>query len=120
MDRVKWIEAKGKKILSMDYSGLKTTNELTEVLDAAIKETRPLPAGFLGLSNFADSSISSEFMDKINKAGKEVFLEKTDKAAVLGVTGVKSVLFQAYLRFTGAKTTRTFNSQDEAIAYLVS
>jgi len=111
MDRVKWIEAKGKKILSMDYSGLKTTNELTEVLDAAIKETRPLPAGFLGLSNFADSSISSEFMDKINK---------TDKAAVLGVTGVKSVLFQAYLRFTGAKTTRTFNSQDEAIAYLVS
>ncbi len=120
MERTKWIEAKGKKILYSDYSGLKTTEELVAVLDEQIKQASLVPSKFLGMSNFADASVSSEFMDKINKAGKEIFEAKVEKIAVLGITGLKSVLFQAYMRFTGAKTTKTFNTEEEAIAYLVS
>ncbi len=59
-------------------------------------------------------------MNELNKAGKEVFESKAEKQAILGLTGLKSILFQTYLRFTGTKTTKAFTSEDEAVDYLVS
>ena len=120
MNRVNWIEAKGKKILYIDYSGLKTNEELLAVLDEHVKAAIGSQTKYLSILNFKDASASNEFMDQVKKAGKEVLEEKTERSAVLGITGLKSVLFQAYLKFSGAKTTRAFNTEEEAIAYLVS
>ena len=120
MDRVKWIEAKGKKILYTDFRGLKTIEEQTEVLNEQKRIVNMLPGKFLGISNFADSPGSPEFLEKLNKFGREVFEPKAEKQAILGITGLKGVLFQAYLRFTGTKNTKPFNSEEDAINYLVS
>ncbi len=120
MDRVKWIESNGKQILYVDYTKLKTTPELLAVLDEQIKVSLSVPGKYLGVSDFTDATISKEFLDKINQAGKEVFEEKAEKGAVIGITGLKSVLFQGYLKFTGAKTTKAFNSREEALAFLAS
>ena len=120
MDRVKWIEAKGKRILYTDFSGLNTIEEQIAVLDEQKKIVNMVPGKFLGISNFTGAAGSSEFLDQLNKAGKEVFESKAEKQAILGLTGLKSILFQTYLRFTGTKTTKAFASEEEAIDYLVS
>ncbi|MGD0854968.1 MAG: hypothetical protein ABSA18_04100 [Dehalococcoidia bacterium] len=120
MDRVKWFESNGKRILSIDYSGLKTSDELCSVLDESVKMNLNAPGKILTLINFSNTALSSEFMDKVGRAGKEVLDARAEKVAILGVTGVKSVLFQGYLRITGAKTTRLFDNEADAMKYLVS
>ena len=118
MDRIKWIDARGKKILYVDWSGLKKLEDLTEVLNEAVKVAVASPTKLLTISDFTDAAASSEFMDLINKAGKEVFDNKSEKSAVLGISGVKSILLQGYLRVTGAKNMKVCSSRDDAINYL--
>ena len=65
MSRVKQIEAKGKKILFTDYSGLKTTEELLVVLGETVKRAQTSTAKCLSLCNFKDASISNEFMNEV-------------------------------------------------------
>lgn len=120
MERVRWIEVKGKKIIYIDYTGLKELEEMFAVLDECVKIVKTLPGNYLSLTNFTDSVASSEFMDRLKKEGKSVFEQKTGKGASVGITGLKLILFQAYLRFTGSKNRKLFNTEREAIDWLVS
>ncbi len=119
MDRVKWIEAKGKRILYSDYTGLKTTEELFEVVDEGLKKANMTTGKYLAMHNFSNTTLSNEFTERLNKAGKELD-GRIDKRAVIGMTGLKSILFQGFLRVTGNKTTKACDTEEEAIAYLVS
>jgi len=119
LDRVKWIEAKGKRILYSDYTGLKTTEELFAVVDEGLKKANMSQGKYLAMHNFTNATISNEFTEKLNKVGKE--LEgRIEKRAVVGMTGLKSILFQGFLRVTGNKSTKACDTEEEAIASLVS
>jgi len=57
-------------------------------------------------------------MERSKQLGAEVFKVKTEKGAVLGVTGIKKVLLNAYNMVAGEKL-RAFDSEEEAKEYLV-
>jgi hypothetical protein len=58
-------------------------------------------------------------MEKAKKYGKEQ-KDKIKKNAVLGVQGIKKVLFQAYTLFTSSSNTEIFEDIDKAKDFLVS
>ena len=118
MSHTKWIEHKGKRILYVDYRGLKTAEELIQTLDESIRQEVDSPTKVLVLANVEGSSGSSEYMERVKQAGKEN-AQKVQKTALVGTTGVKVILLSAYLRFTGDKSTRSFDTEAEALDWLV-
>jgi hypothetical protein len=119
MDRIKWIDANGKRIMRVDFTGLKTFSEQAALLDEQLNMYKMASTTFFVMSIFTDTAVSNEFMEKMNKAGKEAEI-KAAKTAVIGITGVKGILLQGFIRVTGRKTIRACDTEEEAIAYLVS
>ena len=69
------------------------------------------------LSNFDGVPVGTEFMNKVKPWGKEL-QPKIKRQALLGVTGLKNILLQGYILFTGEKEIKTFDSEAEALDYL--
>ena len=80
MERVRWIEVKGKKIIYIDYTGLKELEEMFAVLDECVKIVKTLPGNYLSLTNFTDSVASSEFMDRLKRRANQYLNKKLAKA----------------------------------------
>ncbi len=118
MSRTSWIDHKGKKILYVDYRGLKTTKELIQTLDESIIEEIASPTKVRVLANFEGSLGSIEYMQHLKKVGKELGLPKVQKTAVLGIIGVKEILLRSYISFSGDKNIRTFDTEAEALDWL--
>ena len=115
---IDWIEYKGKKILRTVYTG-HTHQENVEILEQQGKIERK-DANLLILSDYTGTHASQEYMEKVKAYGKEFRSGPTNvKNAVIGIEGLKKVLFDSYLRFTGDKYTRVFSSEEEAKEWLV-
>lgn len=57
-------------------------------------------------------------MDEVIKVGKLVLKKKIEKTAVLGICGVKKILFKAYLHYSGQKNVKVFCTREEALKWL--
>ncbi len=115
---ISWMEYKGKKILKTVYSG--HTHEQNVKLLEQQGEIEKNDPNLLILSDYNGTHASQEYMDKVRAYGKEFRSGPTNvKNAVIGIEGVKKVLFDGYLRFTGDKNTKLFRSEDEALEWLV-
>jgi hypothetical protein len=111
--RSQWIEYKGKKILFQDFSGLffnsqAVKEELLTVQSIVIKEP---PNSVLVLSNFSDTTISSDLMPVLNASSK-MTKDHALKTAVIGVTGVKRTLGDLLSRLTGQQLMYFSNIED--------
>jgi hypothetical protein len=117
MERIRWITHKGKKILYADYKGLKTDEELIANLHLEAKFMKESPTKVLSLADYTGIEGNKRVMAELKKLGKEILKEKTEKSAVLGVTGLKAVLLIAYNTITRDKVV-PFNTEQEALDYL--
>jgi hypothetical protein len=116
----KWINHQGKRILYVDYSGCKNTDDMISMLQKAIVEESKMKNG-LTLANFEGCcAITTEYMNEAKKLGKEIRNEKVAKTALLGITGIRKVLLQGYQMFTGNKRTVAFSSEKEALNWLTN
>jgi hypothetical protein len=115
---VQWIEYKGKKILFADYRGLKSEDLMLQNLKEEGEFYKSSNSKILSLSDFRDTYISKEFMDKVKQLGKE-HKEKTAKSAVLGITGIKNIFINVYTAFTG-ESLKCFNDEISAKEYLIN
>lgn len=113
---LKYIEYKGKKILYVDYRN-KNGIENMATIDAAAKEIGSWTQKGLSLSDFRNATATPEFMAHLKKVGAEVFQPKA-KIAVLGITGVKNILLQAYNAFTKNEVV-PFETEEEAKEWLI-
>jgi len=118
MDRVKWIEANGKRVLVADYSGLKALDEQLAVLDGQIKQEKGATGGLLGISNFTNTTASTELLERLKQTSSDGIV--SEKTAVLGIDGVKAILLQGYIRVTGRKNIKACKTEEEAIAFVTS
>jgi hypothetical protein len=118
--RMKYIKYKGKTILYVDYSNMtgEQTNEAMALLDDEAKEMRTWTQRGLVLSDFRNSKANTEFIAYGKKLGKEVFAEKVQKSAAIGITGVQNILLQAYNAFTKDKIV-PFATEEEAKEWLI-
>ena len=117
---VNYIQYKGKKILYVDYRNMtgEQTAEAIANLEEEAKEMRTWTKKGLILTDFRNAKASAEYMAHAKKLGKEVFAEKIQKSAALGITGVKNILLQAYNAFSKDKLV-PFNSEEEAKEWLI-
>lgn len=116
---IKRIAYKGQQVLVADYRGLAKAEQSLQCLEELGQTVRASSTKELILSNYEGVSIGPEFMTRVKALGKE-FQPKIKRQAVLGVTGLKNVLLQGYISFTGEKDIKAFNSEAEALDWLVS
>jgi hypothetical protein len=116
---IKWIEHHGQQILYIDYRDCKSEQEMILLLEEQAKWAKGSPKAVLILSNVTNTTITSEFMNRSKQYGKEIFITKTKKSAVVGIIGMKSILMQGYQMFTGAKNARPFQNESEALDWLI-
>jgi phenylalanyl-tRNA synthetase beta subunit len=111
-----WIDYKGKEILFIDYRGLGMEESL-ETLNRANEMMQERGGKILVLVDTRDTYTSPEFMARLKESGKQLG-SVMEKQAVVGITGLKAILLDAYNRFTGA-SLRPFSTQEEAKEWLV-
>jgi hypothetical protein len=114
-----WKTYNGTRIFCCDYSGLNTEEMLKllyETCEILKNSSEKVPL----LTSFENTTGTTEFMNEVKRLGKEVIADKTTKTALIGITGIKSVLVQGYTFFTGEKKLKTFPTEKEALDWLVS
>jgi len=114
---VRYIQYKGKTILYVDYSNT-TGDKAITTLHEEEKEVRSWKEPGLVLNDFRNSKATSEFMTEAKKLGKEIFSAMEKKTAAIGITGIQSVLLQAYNTFSKDKMV-PFATEEEAKEWLI-
>jgi hypothetical protein len=114
---IKYIQYKGKTILYCDFTN-QTGDEGIATLDEEAREMRKWTQPGLILSDFHNAKGSTGFMSHAKKLGKEIFAPMTLKAAAVGITGIQSVLLQAYNAFSADKLV-PFATEEEAKEWLI-
>jgi hypothetical protein len=114
---VSWKEYKGQKILYVDYRGLSEADGIKN-LEAQAELMHTLQDPVFVLANYEGTFATSKFMNRLQILGKEVIERKTKKGALVGITGIKKVLLNAYNAFTGGNL-KSFSNEESALDYLV-
>jgi len=114
-----WITYKNKKILYLDYRGIKTMDrkpEFLEIAKQAEKFIKSERTKVLLLSDFRESTLSPEFMELIKANFPTEYIQKQ---AAIGIEGIKKLLADSFERATG-NTISLFNDEIEAKEFLIS
>lgn len=117
---VSWIEHNDKKILFSNYDGCITVDEMLDILYTERNILLHEDKKVLVMSNYQNSYGSPKYMEEVIKIGKLVHRQKIEKTAVLGICGVKKILFTAYLTYSGQKNVKVFCTKEEALNWLTS
>lgn len=109
----------GKEIVFNDYSNLRDPKEIIELVREGSRFIRSKPANsVLSLINvenmFFNNDVRNELQDNVKMNNLHV-----RKSAVYGLSGLISVMFNSFLKFTG-RNVKSFKSKEEAIAYLIA
>ena len=117
MKRIEIVTYKEKEIVRFDYRGLTEDGEFLEALSQGAKFLLDLGRPTLQLTNIEGLFFTPPIMKKIDEAGKRIE-HLVIKDAIVGVTGVKRILFQAYNAVVGGKA-KAFDTEEEALEWLV-
>jgi hypothetical protein len=115
----KWIEHKGKQILFVDYRGAKDDNDMLTMLYQEVEIEKKANFKVPVLSNFTGIFPQAKYLSEVKRLGKEIRNDKTTKTALLGIDGLKSLLVQGYIAFTGDKSLKTFDNEEVAKDWLI-
>lgn len=119
MERCTTCLYQGKEIQMFDYSGLRDAELLNTVQAATQIMLNGAPGELLVLADFRKTYINDEVIGYLTGAESRAASKNARKIAVLGVTGLKKLFFNAYNAATFA-TAKAFDTLDEAKAYLVA
>ena len=117
-ERIKWIEYKGKKVLKVDYTGLRGDALLNEILRVPSFYEGQVHGSVLVLTDVRSAHADEKTMAAIKDLTKKTKpYEK--KSAVIGVTGIKGILLSAVKVFA-SHSIAPFSDEKEALDWLVS
>jgi len=111
------VEHKGRKILYIDYREL-GSREVLQPISGTIDVVIASPGPVRILGNIGDAWVSPAVMKEMKKLGGTILRQKLEKTAVVGVTGVMNVFFNAYVAVAGKDTVRKFPGEKEALDWL--
>ena len=113
-----WMDYKGKRILYMKISS-ETTQELRERI-GNIKPvvTKEPPNSILCIADVTNGKFNAEMTEMLKQFTKhnEPYIKMT---ALIGVEGLKKVIYSGVLLFTGRKNLILKNTKQEALDWLV-
>jgi len=113
-----WIEHRGRQILFFDYRDQKSDEEMIATLEAGSAMMQPLRRALLLYNDFEGSVIGSAYMKRVKEVGQMNKL-LIGRSALTGISGLKIIFLNAYLRATGERNTRAFATREEALDFLV-
>ncbi len=117
MDRIIFIEYKGKSILLEDLTNLGPGDEYLNTIETAkgIIASQPLKS-VLALLDATNVRFNSEMLDVITEFVKHntPFIKST---AVVGITGLLKIVIATVSKITG-RNFNTFQTREEAMEYL--
>lgn len=116
MERVQFIQHKGKKILHINFADCKAEEVLTVIDQAkAVIRTQAQQSVFTltDVTNTAFNSTVSDAMKEFVVHNKPYVVA----SAVVGVTGLKQIIYNAVMKFSG-RTLTAFDSLAEAKDWL--
>lgn len=119
MSRTSIIHHKGKRIVYIDFSKIRTIEEIKAVISDAKQEIHGQPPlSVLTLTSVEDTHFNSEIKDLFTSyiTSNKPFVKAR---AILGVSGLKQVLYNGMLKFTG-DNIRAFSNPEDAKNWLVN
>lgn len=120
MERVRLIDHKGRKILYIDYSHLKKSEEVLPVIEQLEVKVRTFKSKQLFLTDATDGAANKEIMDALKRVAKVCKdLDVVEKECIIGVTGLKKVLLKAVNAFAKSNVVMK-NSLEEAKDWLIT
>jgi len=115
---IKWIEHNKKKVLLVDYTGIKMEKEMISLLNSAPPFLAEVEnQNILILTDLTGCYTTSGFMDAARKMEKEVLSKYQIKQAILGITGAKEILLKGFNLLSKNKLT-PFHDKTEALNFL--
>ena len=117
MAEVKWLEHKSRKIFLMDFAYSEISELMKAINDAKTEIAKQPPVSVLGLVDVSASPFNKDVADALKD------LSMANKpyikiSVVVGVEGIKKVIYQAVLRFTGRKNLVLRSTRQEAMDFL--
>ena len=118
MERVQFIEHKGKKILHLNFSRLRASDILPVIDRARLVIAKQPPKSVWTLTDVSEATFNAA----VSKSLKELVAHNKPyvvAAAVVGVHGLKQILFNAVMEFSGRRL-HAFSSHVEAKDWLAN
>ena len=121
MASVSIIEYKGTKILLMDFSNSSDKEQVFRTIGdiKSLAATLPPTQSMRGLVDITGSTYDADII----KGLKEMALHNKPYmkiTAVVGVDGIKEILFKAILMFSGRKNLVPVKTREEALEWLIT
>lgn len=116
---ISYIKHQNQDIMFADYRECVKTPQQLALLEEVAEEMKKKSEVRL-LVDYEGISGSAEYMSRVKNLGQTVFKEHMKCSAVLGITGLKKILFNGYNRATGANNVKAFNNREEALEWLVN
>ncbi len=117
MDRLTWSTLAGRPFFRLDLSGFqRPADALPHLVHAKIPAEHQQPKRVLTLADVTNSPFDNAVKDALRDVldhNRPYVLA----AALLGVTGLKKVMYTALMRITG-RNSRPFENEAEAVAWL--
>lgn len=116
MDRIMFIDHAGTEILLLDFSGVKSAEVLAMIDHAKTVISGRPPRSLRTLTDVTDMHFNNEVSQKMKEftSHNKPYVMA---AAVVGVTGLKRIIFNAVIAFSGRKLT-TFDDRESAKRWL--
>jgi hypothetical protein len=117
--RVNTINHQGKRIFFLDFSNLKSENEIKSVIEESKTIIRQQALGTtICLANIEEMHFNNQI--------KDIFLDfvKGNKpymkaSAIIGVKGLRQILFNGIMKVSG-RDVKSFDSENQAKEWLIS
>lgn len=113
------IEHNGRNVLYIDYSRCKSTEEMLAILETVKEHFVRSHGTFLTLNDFTGVTADNEFMAKVKSYSNKIFDPRTERSAVLGVTGLKKMILCMYNTMVSNKQV-PFYDKTKALNYLTA
>lgn len=112
------IQHREREVIVIDYSHCKLPKETIDVIDESEQFLMAYEGLALVLVDVTGAPGSSEYMARVKEVGQKTG-HKVERRAIVGVMGLKKILFQGFSRIVKGNN-RLFDTREEAIDFLVS
>jgi hypothetical protein len=117
---IQHITHQGKPIIFADYRECKKSDQQLALLEEVALEITKTTDPTLLFVSYEGVSGGIAYMSRLKELGNTVFNVHMKSSAVLGINGIKKILFNGYNKATGATNVRAFDTKEEALDWLVN
>lgn len=115
--RWKWVDLQGKKVLYVDYRGMKPKDIMP-----LMKETNDAVAAsrtkVMILGHVKDATVTPEVMNYLKRSASMVLRHRAEKIAVVGAVGLMAVFFDSFVVALDRDFARKFKTEEDALKWL--